>query len=311
MRPRFSVVIAVRNEAEIVGRCLASVLAQTCADLEVVVVDTGSSDPTVAVVRSIADRRVRIVGPADHPLAHALHVARGGFVTVLEAEDEADPGWLARLGRLADATGAGIVSCGGEHHHRDGSVTTVQPTTDPATGLATSLRPGAIAVRRDLLPADQDPAASFAQRCTSAIASACAAEIPVVATPEPLVRWNERHDDTRLEGDALVLQCSQQAIDALARSPIPDPGRLAHYATVAGIAAVRSGEHRRARRLLGVARSAQPQVAKHWARWMVACVPPLATMVWAAESDGAVHAGPEPLDGGTTEKGSGVAAAAR
>jgi len=311
VHPRFSVVIAVHNEAEIVGRCVASVLAQTCADLEVVVVDAGCSDPSVAVVRSIADRRVRIVGPVDDACVTGLRLARGRFVAVLEAEDEADPGWLARLARLAEATGAGVVSCGGEHHHRDGSITVVHPITDPVTGLTASLRPGAIVVRRDLLASDDDPTATFAQRCIRAISAAAAAGIPVVATPEPLIRWNERHGDDHLEGDALVLRCSQQAIDALARSPIPDPARLAHYATVAGIAAVRSGDHRRARRLLRVARSARPRVAKHWARWLVACCSPLAARVWATEAHGVDPPPPAPPDEAATEPVAGLAATGR
>ena len=69
VRPRFSVVIPVRDRADVVGRAVASVLAQTFADVEVVVVDDGSTDDSVAAARAVSDGRVRIVaqdaaGPA-------------------------------------------------------------------------------------------------------------------------------------------------------------------------------------------------------------------------------------------------------
>jgi glycosyltransferase involved in cell wall biosynthesis len=55
------VVIPVRNRADVVGRAVASVLAQTFAGLEAVVVDDGSTDDSVAAARAVADARVRIV----------------------------------------------------------------------------------------------------------------------------------------------------------------------------------------------------------------------------------------------------------
>jgi hypothetical protein len=61
------VVLPVRNEAEQVGDCLAALLDQRGVDdLRVVVVDDGSTDGTAAVVRAVADPRIRLV-TADPP----------------------------------------------------------------------------------------------------------------------------------------------------------------------------------------------------------------------------------------------------
>ncbi|MFM7067926.1 MAG: hypothetical protein ACKOYM_00550, partial [Actinomycetes bacterium] len=102
----------------------------------------------------------------------------------------------------------------------------------------------------------------------------------VTHTPEVLVRWNEREVGPAPEGDALRLRWALQGLDAVARSPIPDGDMLTRYATVGGVAAARLRDHREARRLLLLARRAQPEILKHWARWAVACVPFIADRIW-------------------------------
>src|SRR6476661_3771946 len=61
MQPRVSVVIPVFNRAEAVPRAIASVLAQTCQDFEIIVVDDGSTDATASVVAAMIDPRITLV----------------------------------------------------------------------------------------------------------------------------------------------------------------------------------------------------------------------------------------------------------
>ncbi len=102
----------------------------------------------------------------------------------------------------------------------------------------------------------------------------------VVATPEPLVRWNEPSTDQAPSGDPLRLRWALQSLDAMARTPIPDAALMVRSATAGAIAAVRLGDHDEARRLFRLARGIAPDEARLWARWAVSCVPALATRVW-------------------------------
>jgi glycosyltransferase involved in cell wall biosynthesis len=88
--PRVSIVIPTYNRSGIVRRAIDSVLAQTYADLEVVVVDDGSTDDTRAVLENY-ESRVRYVrqenaGPAA-ARNHGMRVARGEFIGFLDSDD--------------------------------------------------------------------------------------------------------------------------------------------------------------------------------------------------------------------------------
>ena len=63
--PRVSVVIPLYNKARRIRATLASVLAQTEADFEVIIVNDGSTDASGDVVRDVRDRRVRLIEQAN------------------------------------------------------------------------------------------------------------------------------------------------------------------------------------------------------------------------------------------------------
>lgn len=86
--PKVSVVIPTFNRAHVLGRAIASVLGQTYTELELIVVDDGSSDGTAALMREFADPRLRYV---QQPRNLGVSAARNRGVT--EARGE----WLAFL----------------------------------------------------------------------------------------------------------------------------------------------------------------------------------------------------------------------
>ena len=61
--PRISIVVSLYNAERYIGACLESILSQTLADLEVIVVDDGSADSSASIVARYqsGDGRVRLV----------------------------------------------------------------------------------------------------------------------------------------------------------------------------------------------------------------------------------------------------------
>ena len=126
--PLFSVVMPAYNASATVAEAVASVLGQTFANWELVVVDDGSTDGTAGVVRACArgDARVRVVsqpnmgcGPAR---GVAVEHARGEYACRLDADDIYTPSYLAETAAfIAAHPGYDIYACNGWRLLPDGS----------------------------------------------------------------------------------------------------------------------------------------------------------------------------------------------
>lgn len=113
MAPAISVVIPTFNRGRVLGAALESVLAQRYRDLEVLVIDDGSTDATRTLVSSAsaADARVRYRYQPNAGAASArnagLELARGRYVAFLDSDDSWQPWHLelavASLERLPQA----------------------------------------------------------------------------------------------------------------------------------------------------------------------------------------------------------------
>lgn len=95
-QPMVSVVMPAYNAARYIEEAIRSVLSQGWSNLEVVVVNDGSKDGTAAVVRAIADPRVRVIDQPNGGVSSArnagIEEARGEFIAFLDADDALEPG---------------------------------------------------------------------------------------------------------------------------------------------------------------------------------------------------------------------------
>ena len=100
-----SVIIPAFNEARVIKASVTRVLASTDVELEIIVVDDGSTDGTSAIVAEAFanEPKVRLVtlvnGGKARALNHALMLATGDIVVSLDADTEFEPQTIARLAR--------------------------------------------------------------------------------------------------------------------------------------------------------------------------------------------------------------------
>lgn len=105
--PAISVVMPVFNVEHYVGDAIRSVLAQSFTDFELIIVDDGGTDRSMAICESFDDPRLRIKGQANRGLAGArntgIALARGRYIALLDSDDMFLPGKLARHAAYLDA----------------------------------------------------------------------------------------------------------------------------------------------------------------------------------------------------------------
>jgi hypothetical protein len=112
--PTVSVVVPLYNKGPYVLRAISSILVQTIADLEVIVVDDGSTDEGPALVRRLSDPRIRIVrqvnGGPGLARNRGVAEARAPYVAFLDADDEWLPVYLEAALAQFERHGAEIVA---------------------------------------------------------------------------------------------------------------------------------------------------------------------------------------------------------
>lgn len=106
--PRISVLMPCYNHGEFIGEAVASVLAQTLQDFEIVVVDDGSTDAaTRKTLAQLAGPHITVLTTANRGLPAArnlaAHHASGEFFCALDADDKLATTWFEQAVRVLDA----------------------------------------------------------------------------------------------------------------------------------------------------------------------------------------------------------------
>ena len=113
--PRISVVVPFYNNGDVLGDCLQSIAGQTFTDLEVIMVDDGSTDNGTEVARKwAADPRFRLVH-SDHggpggARNRGVEQARGEFLAFVDADDMLPPHAYEVLLHTLESSGSDFVS---------------------------------------------------------------------------------------------------------------------------------------------------------------------------------------------------------
>ena len=118
MTPRVSVVVPTHARPQLVRRAVDSALAQSLAEIEVIVVVDGHDPATLDVLRAIDDRRVRVhveavAGGQAAAINHGVRRARAPWTALLDDDDEWRPRKLETQLAVAEASphASPVVGC--------------------------------------------------------------------------------------------------------------------------------------------------------------------------------------------------------
>ena len=122
---KFSVIIPLYNKAPYIRKALESVLAQTYADYELIIIDDGSTDGSAEIAEAILqDPASRLIASSPHRLIrqansgvsaarnNGVAQAMGDYIAFLDADDWWEPTFLEKMLQLIDDyPEAGLYAC--------------------------------------------------------------------------------------------------------------------------------------------------------------------------------------------------------
>ena len=273
MTPIISVIIPTFNRRQVLGRAIQSVLDQSMADFELIVVDDGSDDGTADFLDDFHDRRLRTIFQHNAGVCAARNsgvaASSSGFVTFLDSDDEAHPDWLQFY---SDAVTGGfrLASCAALFVGPGSQRKLVLPeNSDRAFGrIHARFLAGAFGVDKDLLLA----VGGFREGLQHSEHTDLALRLggQMLDDPfryryinDPLVTMHrdERPYNPNLQFETAMTLLREDLVH-LQRS------RKMHatYAAIAGVAASKLGRHAEARRLLAMAVRVNPFGVKNYLR---------------------------------------------
>lgn len=127
--PLVSVIIPSYNAESYIEECVNSVLSQSLKDFELIVVDDGSTDSTVNLVKTFQDNRLSLIEAPHSNAGRARNLgmskATGNYLYFLDADDFISEDCLLKFTECAEETNADVVIC--KSHYLDDKTKETSP----------------------------------------------------------------------------------------------------------------------------------------------------------------------------------------
>lgn len=111
-----SIIMPTYNREKTIKRALDSLLSQTYSNIEMIIIDDGSSDNTNEIINSYTDKRINYIKltknmGANYARNYGISVAKGKYITFQDSDDEADINKIEDLVNFTNNNSCDIVFC--------------------------------------------------------------------------------------------------------------------------------------------------------------------------------------------------------
>ena len=118
--PKISVIVPIYNAAPYVAKCLEGILSQTYRNIEVILIDDGSTDRSAEICQAFAqkDPRIRFISQENQGVSatrnNGIALAEGEFIAFIDSDDEVCPEYLSFFSLESDLSIQGYISKEGQ-----------------------------------------------------------------------------------------------------------------------------------------------------------------------------------------------------
>ena len=116
-QPKVSVIVPIYNVEKYLRQCLDSIVGQTMRDIEIILVNDGSTDDSPAIIEEYAkkDPRIKVIDKANGEYGKAcndgIDAATGEYIGLVESDDWIEPDMYETLYKIAKTHDLDVVKC--------------------------------------------------------------------------------------------------------------------------------------------------------------------------------------------------------
>lgn len=128
MEPIISVIVPIYNVEKYLHKCIESILNQTLSNIEVILVNDGSTDKCLEIINSYSkkDERIKVINKANGGQSSArnmgLDIARGKYIGFVDSDDWLHYDMYENLYEAIEKSNADICVCGREAYSEEGKI---------------------------------------------------------------------------------------------------------------------------------------------------------------------------------------------
>ncbi len=163
-QPKLSILVPVYNVEKYLAQCLSSLVGQSLQDIEIICINDGSTDGSLAILQRFAkkDSRIAIIDKENtgygDSMNKALKRAHGEYVSILEPDDWIEENAYKIMYQAAKKANADLVK-----------TNFYRTRTNPKTGLTEDFRTSEVAQKETIKPSDKREVFQFMPAIWSAI----------------------------------------------------------------------------------------------------------------------------------------------
>jgi len=124
--PKVSIIVPTYNREQYISKCVDSVLNQTLKDIELIIIDDGSTDCTEKIIKNYTDKRLKYIKRTNHGIGNSrnygIDLAKGEFIAFVDSDDYIHPENLEKMYKKALNDNLDAVVCDYNYFYENGSV---------------------------------------------------------------------------------------------------------------------------------------------------------------------------------------------
>ena len=123
--PKISFIIPTYNRDKYIKKCINSILKQTIKDIEIIIVDDGSTDNTENIINNIKDKRIKYFKRDNYGIGssrnYGIEKSKGDYVAFIDSDDYIDEPFAEKMYEKAKKDNLDLVICNYYNFYKNGT----------------------------------------------------------------------------------------------------------------------------------------------------------------------------------------------